>query len=59
VNDGLFVLTGASPQPFWVSGRLLPGGLRNAQAFHHPVFCKSRRSRLHSRSRVICLSFDV
>lgn len=42
-----------------MGGALLPGGLRNAQAFHHPVFCKSGRSRLPSGRRAICLSFDV
>jgi hypothetical protein len=30
-----------------------------AQATHNPVFCESRRGRLPSGSRAICLSFDV
>jgi len=57
MNDGLIVPMGASPQTFWVSGALLPGG--DAKATHPTVFCKSGLGRLHSCSRAICLSFDV
>ncbi|WLA50732.1 hypothetical protein QIH80_11455 [Bradyrhizobium elkanii] len=42
-----------------MSGALLPGGIRDAQATHHPVFCKSGLSRVPSGSCGFCLSFDV
>ena len=59
MNDGLFVRWELYPQTFWVCGRLLPGGIRDAKATHLSVFCESGLGRLPSGSCGFCLSFDV